>query len=151
MSSRAAPEPARKSYDIATIGYANSGAPLWTNRYNGPANGDDKSYGKGALAVGPDGAVYAVGGSDGDYGSSTMEDFVVIRYSDSANLAVRRLASKIEISWPASFVGVQLQQQTNSASNGLSTNWVTVPNSTLTNRWLFTPISDCGFFRLLNP
>ena len=34
-------------YDIATVGYANSGVPLWTNRYNGPADGDDRSYGKG--------------------------------------------------------------------------------------------------------
>ena len=27
-------------YDIATLKYSNAGVPLWTNRYNGPANGD---------------------------------------------------------------------------------------------------------------
>src|SRR6266566_7549523 len=29
------------NYDFATIKYSNAGAPLWTNRYNGPRNGDD--------------------------------------------------------------------------------------------------------------
>ena len=138
-------------YDLATIIYNQWGVPLWNSRYDGPANGDDKSYGKGALAIGSDGSIYVVGGSDGDYGSSTMEDFVVIKYSDAPTLAVRRLGSMVEVSWPPSFVGAQLQQKTASVQKGWSTNWATVPNSTLTNLWLFTPTSDYGFFRLLNP
>ena len=28
-------------YDYATIKYSNAGVPLWTNRYNGPANKSD--------------------------------------------------------------------------------------------------------------
>jgi len=141
-----------KASDIATISYASYGTPLWTNRYNGPASGEDKPYGKGALSVGLDEAVYVVGGSDGDYDPSiTMEDFVLVKYSASATLAVRLLPGELELSWPASFMGVQLQQQTNSASKGLSTNWVTVPWSTLTNRLWRTTASDCGFFRLFNP
>jgi hypothetical protein len=38
--------------DIATIAYSNAGVPLWTNRYNGPANGDDVPLTKQLLALG---------------------------------------------------------------------------------------------------
>ena len=31
----------RRNYDYATIKYSRAGVPLWTNRYNGPGNGDD--------------------------------------------------------------------------------------------------------------
>ena len=34
--------------DYATIKYSSAGVPLWTNRYNGPGNGDDCAY---AVAV----------------------------------------------------------------------------------------------------
>jgi len=43
--------------DIATIAYSNAGVPLWTNRYNGPANGDDVPLTKQSLALGPGGSV----------------------------------------------------------------------------------------------
>ena len=35
-------------HDYATIKYSSAGVPLWTNRYNGPANSDDYAY---AVAV----------------------------------------------------------------------------------------------------
>src|SRR4051812_37468920 len=41
---------------------AQSGVPLWTNRYNGPANGPDKAR---AVAVDGSGTVYATGQSQG--------------------------------------------------------------------------------------
>src|SRR5260221_247018 len=31
------------SEDFATIAYSGAGAPLWTNRYNGPGNGNDRA------------------------------------------------------------------------------------------------------------
>ena len=52
------------SFDYVTIAYTGAGMPLWTNRYNGPGNGSDMAW---ALTVGPDGAVYVTGDSQGDY------------------------------------------------------------------------------------
>ena len=34
--------------DLTTIAYSNSGVPLWTNRYNGPGNNNDRAN---AIAV----------------------------------------------------------------------------------------------------
>jgi hypothetical protein len=57
---------------------------------------------------------------------------------------------QIQIAWPQDHTGWSLQAQTNSSSNALSTNWVTVPASTLTNQMAF-PIgltNGSVFFRL---
>ena len=35
------------NYDYATIKYSSAGVPLWTNRYNGPGNGDDDATRRG--------------------------------------------------------------------------------------------------------
>ena len=61
--------------DIATIAYSNAGVPLWTNRYNGPANGDDVPLTKQSLALGPGGSVYVTGASDGDFLGRTNSRF----------------------------------------------------------------------------
>jgi autotransporter-associated beta strand protein len=55
--------------------------------------------------------------------------------------------------WPADHTGWRLQVQTNSAAVGLSTNWVNVPNSVVTNRMTFTidPAVGCVFYRLVFP
>ncbi len=63
--------------DYATIAYSGAGVPLWTNRYNGPANGDDKAF---AVAVDGSGNVFVTGYSEftpsgGDW------DYVTIAYS----------------------------------------------------------------------
>jgi hypothetical protein len=52
------------SFDYLTIAYSGAGMPLWTNRYSGPKNGDDRAS---ALTVAPDGAIYVTGTSGGDY------------------------------------------------------------------------------------
>jgi hypothetical protein len=52
------------NFDYLTIAYSGAGMPLWTNRYSGPRNPDDRAS---ALTVSPEGAIYVTGTSGGDY------------------------------------------------------------------------------------
>jgi uncharacterized delta-60 repeat protein len=61
-------------YDYVTIKYSSAGVPLWTNRYNGPGNGDDRAV---AVAVDHSGNVIVTGYS---YGSGGNYDFATIKY-----------------------------------------------------------------------
>jgi len=64
--------------DYATIKYSSAGVPLWTNRYNGPADGPDSAY---AMAVDSSGNVIVTGRSSGD--TNTYEDYLTIKYSSA--------------------------------------------------------------------
>ena len=92
--------------DYATLAYSNAGVPLWTNRYNGPANSLDVGT---ALAVDASGNVVVTGSS---YGSSTNSpDFATIKYSSSRvpapRLNFQRLNNQLVLSWTN--VGSKLQ------------------------------------------
>jgi len=67
--------------DFATIKYSNSGVPLWTNRYDGPASGSDDPH---VIAVDSNGNVFVTGSSSS---SSTpaqaRSDYVTIAYTNS--------------------------------------------------------------------
>jgi hypothetical protein len=64
-------------YDYATIKYSSAGVPLWTNRYNGPANSDDEAY---AVAVdGSNNVIVTVYST----GSTTFYDYATIKYSSA--------------------------------------------------------------------
>jgi uncharacterized delta-60 repeat protein len=70
------------NYDYVTIKYNSSGLEQWISTYNGPANGNDKSY---SMAVDVSGNVYVTGESYGDfatvkYNSSGVQQWVS-RYS----------------------------------------------------------------------
>ena len=56
----------------------------------------------------------------------------------------------LNLSWPSNYVGCRLQVQTNSLNAGLSTNWVDVSGSSLTNRLVMPVDSASGtvFYRL---
>src|ERR1043165_2556225 len=64
-------------YDYATIKYSAAGLPLWTNRYNGTANGYDSAS---ALALDSSGNVFLTG-----YSESTGSglDLVTVAYSNA--------------------------------------------------------------------
>src|SRR4030095_5473080 len=117
--------------DIATIAYSNAGVPLWTNRYNGPANGDDVPLTKQSLALGPSGSVYVAAASDGDYSQDTVFDFATVKYIVSGpSLFITRSNASVILSWPGSALNFQLQENTDlSLSNG----WSTVAASRSTN------------------
>ncbi len=63
------------NYDYLTIKYSSGGLALWTNRYNGPGNGDDAAF---ALAVDGSGSVAVAGYS---YGTNGYPDYATIKYS----------------------------------------------------------------------
>ena len=59
----------------------------------------------------------------------------------------------LTIVWPTNYLGWSLQVQTNAMNVGLTTNWMTVGNSTSTNRMVISINSASGsvFYRLANP
>ena len=69
------------AYDFATVAYSNSGVPLWTNRYDGPAHHGDEPV---AIAVDNSGNVFVTGESAtvGDLFTDDY-DYATIKYSNS--------------------------------------------------------------------
>jgi len=63
------------NYDYATVAYSGAGVPLWTNRYNGPGDGDDKAF---AVAVDRSGNVLVAGSSTGTNGGP---NYATVAYS----------------------------------------------------------------------
>jgi len=62
-------------YDYATVAYSNAGAPLWTNRYNGPGNGDNLPE---KIAVDDNGNVFVTGWSPA---ANFFSDYATVGYS----------------------------------------------------------------------
>lgn len=65
------------NYDYLTVAYSNGGTPLWTNRYDGPGNGDDFAR---AIAVDGAGDVFVTGYSTNH---SSGYDYATIKYSNA--------------------------------------------------------------------
>lgn len=65
--------------DFTAVAYSNLGVPLWTNRYDGGANGEDYTSGKHSLALAQDGVV-VVGASARGPSSETAYDYAVVKY-----------------------------------------------------------------------
>ena len=140
--------------DYVTLAYSPAGVPLWTNRYNGPANGDDSPGGKQSLALSPDGSVYVTGRSDGDYTSGTIYDFATVKYAvllPSLTIA-RTTTNTVAISWTSPSTGFTLQENTNSIATPNWNNVLSTPTDNGTTKTVIVnPATGNRFFRLKNP
>lgn len=119
--------------DYVTLAYSSAGVALWTNRYNGPANGDDIPLTKRSLVLGPDGGVHVTGASDGDSSDGRAFDFATVKYvalPDAPSLSITRTNALVIISWPLTTLNFQLQVTTNLA---LPNSWSPVGQPAVTN------------------
>ena len=73
--------------------------------------------------------------------------------TNSTNLTSVVNGVNLELSWPADHLGWHLQAQTNTASVGLTTNWVTIPGTDAVNHYTnaFNPASGAVFYRMVYP
>ena len=73
--------------------------------------------------------------------------------SQPTNLVMQAASGQLQLSWPADHLGWRLQIQTNNLAAGLTTNWVTVPDSTNVNTVSFplTTTNVSVFLRLVYP
>lgn len=73
--------------------------------------------------------------------------------TNPTNITFSVSGGNLNLSWPADHLGWALQVQTNTVSKGISTNWVTVPNSTTVNSMSFpiVPANGTVFYRLMYP
>jgi hypothetical protein len=120
----------------------------------GPVTGGQATFTTSALAVGSHSVTAAYAGDSYFYSStSTPITQAVVPVSVGPVLIVfQAAASEFQVSWPTDHVGWRLQSQTDPPGTGITTNWVTVANSTLTNLMTIPtdPINNV-FFRLVYP
>ena len=69
------------------------------------------------------------------------------------NLTANVSGNQLVLSWPTDHIGWHLQGQTNPPTAGLSTNWVTIPNTDLSNSYTNTVDTAQGsvFYRMVYP
>ena len=73
--------------------------------------------------------------------------------STGTNITAVVTGNQLSLSWPANYIGWRLQAQTNAPGAGLSTNWVYVTDSSVTNQ-VFIPLNTTmgsAFYRLVYP
>lgn len=82
------------AYDYATVKYSSTGAPLWTNRYTGPGNGDNNSV---AVVVDTNGSAYVTGYS----WNGSNYDYATIKYSvpTPIRLNLERAGNTLALIW----------------------------------------------------
>jgi polygalacturonase len=72
---------------------------------------------------------------------------------NETNLTFQLSANELQLSWPQDHQGWRLEVQTNDLNTGLSTNWVTVPNSTniISTNMVINATNGSVFFRMVYP
>jgi hypothetical protein len=78
---------------------------------------------------------------------------VVAIATNPTNITFSISGGNLNLSWPSDHLGWYLQVQTNSVAKGISTNWVTVPNSGSVDSTNFPIVPSNGtvFYRLMYP
>ncbi len=142
------------NYDYATIKYSNGGTPLWTNRYNGPANGNDLPATNSCIAVGPDGAVYVTGSSYGGYPGSPAFDFATVKYISTPEIKPQPASRTNNIGTTVAFsikatgsasLRYQWQRSETNLFNGGNVSGVNSNTLTLAN----VQLEDAGGYRVI--
>jgi hypothetical protein len=140
------------TFDYATVAYSSAGLPLWTNRYNGPANADDVPVTKRSLALAPDGSVYVAGVTDGDSATDVYSIATVKYVVSGPSLFITRSNASVILSWQTSALNFQLQEN---ADLSLSNDWSAVAAQRSTNNNFISvslpAIGSRKFFRLSSP
>jgi hypothetical protein len=138
--------------DYATIAYSSSGTPLWTNRYNGPANGHDYVPNSACLAVGPDGATYVTGVSDGVHGTATNSEFATLKYVPAPDIFITGIGlfpnftSRLVLTAPKN-VGYRLEASADLKAWGTLTNFPPLPVTSIQYTDMLAPDFPRRFYR----
>jgi hypothetical protein len=92
-------------------------------------------------------------GAGGESTNSLETSAAPLPSNQPTNITVQTSSGQVQLSWPQDHLGWRLQMQTNSPGGGLSTNWVTVANSTniISTNILIDPTYGSVFFRLIYP
>jgi hypothetical protein len=133
--------------DLVIIKYTGSGVPLWTNLYNGPANGDETGP---SISFAADNSIIVAASSDGDSYGKHHYEFVTLKYATtppSLTISVTNPLQPPVVSWYSAFTNYTLQ-----SSSDLRANWQNEPGTIVTNGWrrIFHPNSGAPqmFYRL---
>ena len=92
-------------------------------------------------------------GAGGESTNSLQVSAAPLPSNQPTNIVMQEDTGQLQLSWPQSHLGWRLQIQTNDLSNGLGTNWATVPNSTnvMQAGIPINPTNDSVFLRLVYP
>jgi len=92
-------------------------------------------------------------GAGGESTNSLQANAVPLPSGQPTNIVSQIVGNQLQLSWPPDHLGWRLQIQTNNLSQGLSTNWATVPNSTNASSASvgISPTNGSVFLRLVYP
>ena len=84
--------------------------------------------------------------------SVPFTDFAIVKYVIRPKMSATLSGNTLLVSWPSAYTGWRLEMQTNSTRVGLTSAWITVDDSLITNSMIFPRDSGrSAFFRLAYP
>jgi polygalacturonase len=97
--------------------------------------------------------VVTAAGAGGESTNSAQVNAVPLPSNQPTNIVMQAVGNQLQLSWPQDHLGWRLQIQTNGLSDGLGTNWATVPNSVnvMATNIIVSPTNGSVFLRLVYP